>query len=236
MNNFQKGLLFILKGLVNIKKIFILAALLLLTAGCAETSEVIKNNALEDIKKAEIITMDASENSLKGRIDISADTSTCVSDTDFCAVKTDHFDKSSKTIEYTVYSGRQELFHTAAADPTYISDRSFDMHAVYENENTAGYIQSDVLRGNDSYIIYDSDGEKYAFCYTDENPQYKIISFDDELLYTLDVSNPFENKFDMSLKRMRPDSEFDISAVALAFIINTDLNNEYFEEELKQRG
>lgn len=215
-----------MKGLINIKKILVIVLILLSAAGCSK-SENISGNIPENLKKAEIINLDADVNSLKGRINISADDKSC-------AVKTNSFNKDFKQIEYTVSSlDKEELFRVSAINPDGISEKSFDMYAVYEDDNISGYIQSNVFRGNESYIIYDQNGEKYAFCYIGEKSEYKIISFDDELLYTLNLSNPTQNKFDIAIKRMRPDSEYDISAVALAFIINTDCNNKYFEMQDK---
>lgn len=187
---------------------------MLTTAGCSENTGT---NMLGDIKKAETITMKTEKNSLKGRVNISADGN-------LCAVKKNRINKSSGKQEYSVYSDNIELFRISETKPDGISDKTFDMYGVYENENTVGYIQSDVFRGNESYIIYNADGEKYAFCYVNEKPKYQrttfnIISFDDELLYTLDM-NVFEPESDITLKRARPDAEFDISAFALTFIIN----------------
>ncbi|MCH5184819.1 MAG: hypothetical protein J1F64_01710 [Oscillospiraceae bacterium] len=219
-------------------QICVLLSIVLPLSSCAENTANV-SGILENIKNAESVTLNSRPSSIKRRTDISYDNS-------LCGFKTETWNTEFSQPEYTVYTAdtETELFSLRPADPGGISGRSFDMYALYEGAEPVGYIQSDVFRGNESYIIYDKNG-RYAFCDIEKIRrdkgtvfgEFKIISFDDELLYTLDVSQNASSPGDdeaytnMRLDRMRPDAQTDISAVALAFIIDTEYHTEYLKRK-----
>ncbi len=223
---------------MKIKIISALFSALLILSSCADKTVPQQSAAdsFEMMQNAEIITIDSEPASLKRKANIAAD------NMQVC-FKTEKINTDYGQTEYFIKTNdNKNLFSVTAADPENISDKSFRMLAIYDFENRLlGYIQSDVFRGNESYIIYSDNKEKYAFCDIERNSdtfrdEYKIISFDDELLYKINVSNPEDDEFDMTVERMRPDYKTDISALALAFIINTDEYNHYYEMKAKQEN